>query len=406
MKIAYVHPRDYPSQQTNALQAIRMAAAFDELTETTFFMPRLATRKQDLLKFYGISGSSLRLQPMGFNTVPDRVLGRIDHYYDRAVALVLRYGSRWRGRSEKKVLFVRDPKELLFWGLQKAYVKAFRDWVFIFEGHSTIGLTPNPQEGQPVFVTESDAERKYQQAVRKALMGFDLVLAVTQALATALSEWTDGVLAPLVVRHASPLMRLEKPPEIQFGEKIIIGYIGQVSHFKGVDVMLDAFKFLPNNFSLRLVGAHHKKGANRDWVQQKIHEGQLEGRVEVHPPVPIGAVADLIDGCDILVQPASHDVLNACFEAPLKSFDYMVRGKPIVAADVPAHHELYRDGKNGLMYALNPVDLAAKITTLVNNPALANRIARGAWEQSAQYEYLQRAKTILDLVREFGNAKA
>jgi len=399
VKIAYVHPRDYPSQETNALQAIRMASAFQEIADTTFFIPRLTIKKEALKRNYGISDSSLYIRPMHFNYVPDRILINLDYYFEKTVSFYLRKRPQWKGYEGRKVLFVRDSKELLFWGFQKGQFNKFHDWTFVFEAHSTIGLHPNPEAPPPVFVPTSDKEKQYHQSVRQALLGFDIVLCVTQAMVDALSTWTDHAVKPVLVRHASPLQRLASQPEIQFGEKIIIGYIGQISQFKGVELLLEALRFLPQNCILRLVGKQHpKKDVDPVWFQNYLRDPQLTDRIEVKDPVLINEITEVIDGCDIVVQPASRDILNSKFEAPLKSFDYMARGKPIVVADVPCHHELYEDSVNGLFYSLNPQQLASCILRLINNPMLAQKVAQGAWDQASRYEYSKRTKTILSLL--------
>ena len=76
-----------------------------------------------------------------------------------------------------------------------------------------------------------------------------------------------------------------------------------------------------------------------------------------------------------------------------------MRGKPIVAADVPCHHELFQDGENAILYRVDPQHLADRITYLANNPDQAERIARAGWEQSVDYTYSRRAEKILHLAK-------
>ena len=115
--------------------------------------------------------------------------------------------------------------------------------------------------------------------------------------------------------------------------------------------------------------------------------------------VPIQDVAKEIDCCDIVIQPASNDIIDSRYASPLKSYDYMVRGKPILVADVSCHHELFEDCKNGIFYRVNsPRHLADCIINMVNNPDMAEKIARSGWEQSYEYAYSQRAEVILSLL--------
>lgn len=399
LKIAYVHPRSYPSQEVNALQAIQMAAAFSEISDTEFFVPRVNGSLQELKKRYGVIESSLKIHSICFNYVPDRILMHIPDYFEKAVSANLQMRPKWRKPSNQKVLFVRDSKELAFWAKQRRNNPFYRDWIFIFEAHSTIGLRPNEVGKEPVFIAETDSEKRYQAEVFSGLSAFDIVICVTQALTTALTRWSKGEIKPFLIRHASPLPRLSQSPKILFNEKITIGYIGQISQYKGVNVLLESLQYLPKNCSVRLVGRFPTgESIHSEWLDEYKRDPGLNERIEFREPVPIEQVAEEIDACDILVQPASGDILNTNFEAPLKSYDYMVRGKPIVAADVPCHRELYADGINAILYDSTAEDLALKIKTLADDSLLASAIASGAWEQSVDYHYLSRAKKILSLV--------
>jgi glycosyltransferase involved in cell wall biosynthesis len=396
IKIAYIHNMTYPSLEANALQAITMASAFSKIADTTFFMPRLKSSISALKQQYNISDSSLRIQPMYL----DRLPSGLSAYYEQYVSLYLRFYPKWAGFQGKKILFVRAPKELLFWGLQRESQKWLRDWVFIFEAHDVAGLDPNKFQGVNPFELRDGIEGEYRQSLLRAMRNFDLVVCVTQALADDLSFWSNNTLRPQVIRHASFLPRISSLPQISsFGEKIVLGYIGTIDQYRGVNVILDAMRLLPKNYILRLVGrVRQERGVDPNWLTNYMDEPLLAGRVELINAVPIQKVAEEIDRCDLLLQPASHDMIDSRYASPLKSYDYMMRGKPIIAADVPGHHELFRNGENAFLYRVDPRHLADCITKLVNNPGQAEKIAQTGWKQSADYTYRRRAEKILSLV--------
>jgi glycosyltransferase involved in cell wall biosynthesis len=130
-----------------------------------------------------------------------------------------------------------------------------------------------------------------------------------------------------------------------------------------------------------------------------MEDPRIGSKVELNIVDTIHDVAAEIDQCDIVVQPASNDIIDSRYAAPLKSYGYMVRGKPIVAGDVPCHRELFQDGKTAALYPLDPQSLANCVTNLVNNPVLAERLARGAWEQAADFNFARRAEEITSLVK-------
>ena len=75
----------------------------------------------------------------------------------------------------------------------------------------------------------------------------------------------------------------------------------------------------------------------------------------------------------------------------------MMRAKPIVVADVPCHHELFKDGFNGLFYKpTSTKDFCKKITFLSNNISLLNKISNNAWLKSDHFTY---DKRVLDIFK-------
>jgi glycosyltransferase involved in cell wall biosynthesis len=157
-------------------------------------------------------------------------------------------------------------------------------------------------------------------------------------------------------------------------------------------------RLLPQNYHLRLVGRTRKeKDVDPDWLVKLLNDPLIKPKVEHINAVPIHQVADQIDLCDIVLLPASNGVIRYRYTSPLKAYDYMVRGKPIVAADVPCHHELLIDGENAALFRLDPQHLADCIIKLADNPDQQEKIARSGWEQAIDYTYPLRAEKILAL---------
>jgi len=400
LKIAYVHAMEFICTEANAFDAVWTAAALSEKIDTTFFMPSLDSSKAGMRQFYNITGAPLRLQSMYLNYLTDRFLIKFGNYYEQLLSFYLRYHPAWAGFRGQKILYVRHPKELLFYGLQRERQNWWKDWILCYESHDPLGMNPNQFQGSNPFDMKDGPEGKRRQAILRAALNFDFIIANTQVQVDDLKEWTNGALKPHFIQLASPLPRLKKNPQIRsFGEKVILGYIGTIDQYRGVNILLEAMRFLPEKFSLRIVGRlRQEDGADPDWLEKYMQDPQINSRVELNIVDSIRDVAGEIDRCDIVVQPASNDVIDSRYAAPLKSFGYMVRGKPIVAGDVLSHRELFRDGKNAALYRLDPKSLADCVINLVNNPEQAERIAHGAWEQAADYNFACRAQNILSLI--------
>ena len=90
------------------------------------------------------------------------------------------------------------------------------------------------------------------------------------------------------------------------------------------------------------------------------------------------------------------------FTSPLKLFDYMAAGVPIVASDLPSLREVLRDGENALLANAGDADaFAAAVRRLLADRSLADRLGRQARIDVQQYSWDARARTLLTI---FGDA--
>lgn len=410
-KIAYISRVIYPSPTAHALQTIQMAAAFARQTgDAHLFVRGLLASKEQIRQQYAIGEAPLRVWSLHANRLSSRLRSRYSHanIYNSTIAAILGLYPVWRRSSgRRKTLFVRGLGDFTYWGLAKPYLWWLRDWVFVYEAHDVAGLDPQTALEENPFELQDGSEGRRRQKQLRAMRNYDLVLTVTQTLADDLSGWSNGTLQPRVVRHASALPRLPQPPALRpFGDRVVLGYMGTVDTYRGVDKLLMAMRLLPPNYILRLVGrvpGRSDSGQGPKWLDDLLGDPDIRAKVELTPWVPMDKVTEEIDHCDIVLQPASSHILTLRYASPIKSFDYMVRGKPIVAADVPCHRELLQDGVNARLYQYNDVEhLAACIRSLAEQPRQAEAIARAAWEQAASYSYDVRAQRILELVDEVG----
>jgi glycosyltransferase involved in cell wall biosynthesis len=77
-------------------------------------------------------------------------------------------------------------------------------------------------------------------------------------------------------------------------------------------------------------------------------------------------------------------------------FEYMAARVPIVASDLPALREVLRHDDNALLVPPgDPAGLAQGLTTVLADPALADRLATRARQDVARHTWQERAGRIL-----------
>jgi glycosyltransferase involved in cell wall biosynthesis len=118
---------------------------------------------------------------------------------------------------------------------------------------------------------------------------------------------------------------------------------------------------------------------------------------------PPAEVPRYLCAADVLAMPYAASLATATGEdtaawmSPLKMFEYMAAGRPIVATDLPALREVLRHESNALLAEAGNVEsLRDQIVRLLSDEAVAERLAKQAREDVAQYTWEKRAERILD----------
>ena len=86
--------------------------------------------------------------------------------------------------------------------------------------------------------------------------------------------------------------------------------------------------------------------------------------------------------------PNVRSTISERYTSPLKLFEYLAAGRPIVASNLPALREILTDGINALLVEPgNAAALAAALNALAHNPQLSDRLARRAFADAALYSW-------------------
>jgi glycosyltransferase involved in cell wall biosynthesis len=115
--------------------------------------------------------------------------------------------------------------------------------------------------------------------------------------------------------------------------------------------------------------------------------------------VPSARVPIWIGALDVAVVPAPAVAHFTDYASPLKIFECMAAGTPIVASDLPAHREVLLHGRSAwLAPPGSPGSLAEGISALLSDPALRQGMAARARATVEAFDWRHRAERILALV--------
>ena len=178
------------------------------------------------------------------------------------------------------------------------------------------------------------------------------------------------------------------------GRRATLAYAGQLYAHKGVDLLLEALADLPEAELLIIGGLPNDPQRSR--LERLGEKLGVADRIRVTGPQPYARVPELLTEADVALLPLAEGIVARCFTSPLKLFDYLAAGMPIVAVDYPTIREILRDGENCLLVPPNdPAALAAAIRRLLTDRVLASRLGHQARLDAANYTWDRRAERVL-----------
>lgn len=169
----------------------------------------------------------------------------------------------------------------------------------------------------------------------------------------------------------------ELAASLGLNEGVVIGFIGSLFGFEGVEDLLDVVPAVLQQcpkVSFLIVGGGEREAI----VAQRSQELDRGGRFIYRTAVPHSEVRRYYSLLDCLVYPRRSTRLTQ-YVTPLKPLEAMAMKKTVVASDIGGHRELICDGATGLLYqAGNSSSLATALCKIATQTALrANLAAAG-----------------------------
>lgn len=175
-------------------------------------------------------------------------------------------------------------------------------------------------------------------------------------------------------------------------------YIGHFSRWKGVDVLIRSLTRLPGVPALVIGGSREADAAREEVRALAVREGVAE-RIEWVENIPQAEIPSRLRGGDIAVLPTTAQHGEELAASPLKLFEYMASGLPIVASDLPSIRDVIRNGENGILFENGSSDsLAGAVRRLIESPEDRVMLASNALRESARYTWDERARRILAFI--------
>lgn len=165
-------------------------------------------------------------------------------------------------------------------------------------------------------------------------------------------------------------------------------YLGSGAAWKGIETAIRAMPFV-EGAHLRVVGPGGEAARRLSVLASELG---VSHRVSVEPFVAPARRFQVIGQASVCLLPGSRAPIAERFTSPLKLFEYLACGRPVIAGDVPAVREILSHGETGWLTEVgNPRDLAAGLSRLLGDEALRQRLGAAGARLATQYDWAVRA---------------
>ncbi|MDO8421543.1 MAG: glycosyltransferase family 4 protein [Parvibaculum sp.] len=367
MKLTYVHTAAVPSLAANAVQVAKMCAAFQgEGVETTLVQPM------------GAGGTSSEIAVhFGLNTV---------------------------FHGQKAPVLPIPGRELLF-GVWAALRHRMNNGDVIYSRSASVGAAAvfvGQRFALEMHVPPSALRPKVARRLGRIIASphFVGIVAISYRLKAELERVYPALNGRVFVAHDGAEVPGKVAP-VQLAGAFRVGYVGQLYPGKGMEI-IEALLPLCPWASFHIVGGSAIDVAN--WKERTSGYGNII----FHGHVRHVDTGGYLEGMDVVLAPYLRVVRGvgggtqnlADWMSPLKIFEYLARGKAVVATDLPVLREVLRDEENALLCAPENIDdWARALTRLKDDDILRRQIAlEGRNDFLSRYTWQQRALAILDFI--------
>lgn len=180
----------------------------------------------------------------------------------------------------------------------------------------------------------------------------------------------------------------------------VVLYTGQLFKWKGVDTLIRASKLITRDADIYIVG-----GALKDIlkVKEEFPEAQVN-KIKFFPFQPHHLMPIWLKAADVLVLPNTAKAkVSLFYTSPMKLFEYLAVGRPIVASAIPSILEIVDESMVLLAEPDSPTSFAQKINYALGHREEVDFLAKKAQREAEKYTWDVRAEKINNYLKPLFN---
>lgn len=198
-----------------------------------------------------------------------------------------------------------------------------------------------------------------------------------------------------VLHDACNIPELSSTP--QNNKRLQVGYVG--SFFKG-----NGYGLIPLMAKQLSDVDFHIIGGKEPELSQ-LKETYILKNLTFYGHVPHKALNEIYSKMDVMLAPYQDDVPSLDWMSPMKLFEYMSYGKPMVVSNYPVIREVLNDS-NSMLVKSDDLNAWVDALKLLKNDTVRQQMGSNAYAHFIEnYTWSSRVKEIIKLVTQFNETK-
>ncbi len=172
-------------------------------------------------------------------------------------------------------------------------------------------------------------------------------------------------------------------------------YTGHLYDWKGAQVLADSSRFFKNDELLVFVG-----GTDKD-IEEFKEKNKDKENILILGRVPHKKIPFYLKLADVLLLPNSaKSEISRLYTSPMKLFEYMASGVPIVASKLPSIEEVLINNINAILVESdNPKALFEGVNKILSDESFAEKISSSSFVDARKYLWKERSANILNFIK-------
>ncbi|MDP2705036.1 MAG: glycosyltransferase family 4 protein [Patescibacteria group bacterium] len=372
MKIVYIVNTRMPNQRAHGFQIAKTCEKFAALgNEVSLLYPyRKNDLTEDIFDYYGVQ-RNFKTETLGSVDfiLMSRFLGVLAFYLQ---SVWFSFALIFKKFDEDSIVYTRD---------------IFVAFIFQVKKYETIYNVHNWSKKREIFSRLLNKEIKVvcnSEGTKRKIVenGFKRVIAVPNGVDIEEYDMTAD--------RENIRRKLNLPVD-----KKIAMYVGNLYRWKGVDTLIEAARAIQDpDILFVIVGGDEDDlktySQKADGIKNILFAGHKQKK-----EIPL-----YLKSSNVLLLPNSAATEESVHHtSPIKMFEYMASGVPIVASDLPSVKEVLNEGNAILVTPDDPASLAEGIRKVLENQTDALAKAQHAYEDVKKYTWREYAVKIMNFLK-------